>query len=420
MTISVLCALRGSIETATVRGLSGSTQLQVTRRCADLTELLAAAAAGLGQVAVVSTDLPGLDRAAVAHLRGSGLRVVAVADPDRGWPADRVLALGVDAALAQDALEDVATVVAAVTQRSGSAADAAPAASAAAAGRPASSSSTTPATSTGDTRPGTLVAVWGPTGAPGRTTVAVNLAAELAEHGSLLVDADTYGGTIAQLLGMLDEAPGIAAATRAAATGRLDAGALALLTPVLDGGMRVLTGLSRADRWPEVPASHLEPVWAAARELSPWTVVDCGFSLEQDEALLYDTRAPRRNGATLSALEAADVVVVVGGGDPIGLQRLIRALSDLAEVGLATTPVVVVNAVRASASGPRPADAITDALRRYAGVTAAHLVPDDRAGCDGAVLNALTLREHAPSSPARRAIAGLADALVADLAGQAH
>ena len=50
------------------------------------------------------------------------------------------------------------------------------------------------------------------------------LAAEVASRGGevLLVDADTYGGCVAQSLGLLDEAPGIAAACRAAEQGSLD------------------------------------------------------------------------------------------------------------------------------------------------------------------------------------------------------
>jgi MinD-like ATPase involved in chromosome partitioning or flagellar assembly len=333
---------------------------------------------------------------------------------------------------------------------------------------------------------GRVVAVWGPTGAPGRTTVAVNLAAELAAlahdptgnaatgnaatgnaasggrrsaaswlprgagtgatvapaagtrepqesstpergaagpgsddppdgpGGALLVDADTYGGTVAQVVGLLDEAPGIAAAARAAGQGALDARSLARLTPVIGPGLRVLTGISRADRWPELPASSLDVVWETARLLATWVVVDCGFSLEQDEVLSYDTHAPRRNAATLSALDAADVVVVVGTGDPVGVQRLVRGLAELTESGTGSGAerVVVVNRVRASAAGPRPEHAVADALERYAGVTGAHLLPDDRSGVDAALLAGGTLAEVAPQSPVRAAIARLA----ADLA----
>ena len=47
------------------------------------------------------------------------------------------------------------------------------------------------------------MAVWGPSGSPGRSTVATNLAAEaaLAGHGTVLVDADTYGPSLRQWLG---------------------------------------------------------------------------------------------------------------------------------------------------------------------------------------------------------------------------
>ena len=78
--------------------------------------------------------------------------------------------------------------------------------------------------------PGMVIAVWGPTGAPGRTTVAVTLAVEAALLGveTLLVDADTYGGSVAQALGLLDEAPGLAAAARAANSGRRTAPPLLL------------------------------------------------------------------------------------------------------------------------------------------------------------------------------------------------
>ena len=70
-----------------------------------------------------------------------------------------------------------------------------------------------------------MVAVWGPAGAPGRTTVATGLAAVLATRGpTMLVDADPYGGSVAQVLGVLDEVSGLLAAARLAGSGTLAEG----------------------------------------------------------------------------------------------------------------------------------------------------------------------------------------------------
>ncbi|MGE5763937.1 MAG: hypothetical protein ACM3ZF_08730, partial [Mycobacterium leprae] len=130
----------------------------------------------------------------------------------------------------------------------------------------------------------------------------MTLAAELALLGTetLLVDADSYGGVVAQVLGLLDEAPGLAAAARLANNGSLDLPGLARVARTVRPGLRVLTGISRADRWPELHPPALDTVFALARSLAETTVVDCGFALEQDEELAYDTVAPRRNGATLA------------------------------------------------------------------------------------------------------------------------
>jgi MinD-like ATPase involved in chromosome partitioning or flagellar assembly len=257
---------------------------------------------------------------------------------------------------------------------------------------------------------GGLVAVWGPTGAPGRTTVAVTLAAELARLGltTVLADADTYGGSVAQVLGLLDEAPGLAAAARAADHGTLDLDQLARTAPVVATRLRVLTGISRPQRWPELRGVALARVFALSRLLAAWTVVDCGFGIELDEELSFDTASPRRNGATLVALEAADTVIAVGSADPVGLQRLVRSLSELAELMPGVVPVVVVNRVRASAVGG-PAEArVREALARYAGVEDPVLVPDDRPALDAALLAGRTLSEMSVTSPARLALAALA------------
>nr|WP_269330106.1 AAA family ATPase [Kineosporia babensis] len=261
--------------------------------------------------------------------------------------------------------------------------------------------------------PGRIVAVWGPAGAPGRTTVAVTLASQLAAAGqkTLLVDADTHGASVAQTLGLLDESAGVAAAARAANQGALDLDKLAELAPPVGPGLRVLTGLPQSRRWPELRASALEVVWEKARTLAAWTVIDAGFGLEADEELMFDTASPRRHAATLSALTAADVVLAVGSAEPIALQRLIAGLPEVKDV-VGPDVRVVVTRVRDTAVGPRAGQLITEALHRYAGVAEVVLVPDDRSALDAAMLQGKSLTEHAPGSVACRPFESLAAALV--------
>src|SRR5690606_35205924 len=102
--------------------------------------------------------------------------------------------------------------------------------------------------------PGGMVVVWGPTGAPGRTTVAINLAAEIAASGQrvLLVDADVWGAAVAPSLGLLEESAGLAAAVRAADQGTLEPASLLRLCAQVSDRLLVLPGLPRASRWREV------------------------------------------------------------------------------------------------------------------------------------------------------------------------
>lgn len=412
--VTVLVAVRAPEEEAVaVTVLGAQPGVAVARRCAELTELLAAAEAGAGTVAVVSGDLPGLDREVVARLRGAGLRVVVV--EDAATPAARLTGLGCDVVVAGgDAENLVAAIRGDAPEAAGPGTRAAPDL-----GVP----------------PGTVVAVWGPAGSPGRTTTAIELAAALAGVGAtaprrtgllrrsrhapqprgsssvILADADTCASSVTSRLGLLDDAPGLAAAARTAGQGVLDVVTLAGQSPVVLPGVRVLTGITRASRWPELPASSLDVVFQRCRELASWTVVDCGPVLEVDEHLMYDTHAPQRNGATLSALQAADIVVVVGGADPVGLQRLVRGLEDLRDVAVpvAAARLVVVNRLRGSAVGRRAESQVRDALARYGGVDDVHLVPDDPAGLDAALLAGRVLAECAPGSPARAAFVALAD-----------
>ena len=149
----------------------------------------------------------------------------------------------------------------------------------------------------------------------------------------------------------------------------------------------------------------------AGRALADYTVVDCGFGLESDEELSFDTLAPRRNGATLAILDAADVVVVVGAADPIGMQRLVRGLTELRDAQVTTALWIVLNKVRRGVVPGNPAAELTAALERFAGRSPAALLPCDQDSVDAALAAGHLLSEARPSSPLRRSIAELAAAL---------
>ncbi|GAB3804526.1 P-loop NTPase [Humibacter antri] len=254
-----------------------------------------------------------------------------------------------------------------------------------------------------------VIAVWGPSGAPGRTSVAITIAAELAAlgHSVALADADPYGGATAPALGLLDEAPGFAAACRLAASGSLTHDELVRVAQRYAsprGAFWVLTGIGRATRWPELTSERVERVLAQCRTWVDYTVVDVGFNLETDEEITSDMFAPRRNAATLAVLHGADDVVALGLADPVGLSRFLRSFGDLVEAAPEASPYALVNRVRASAVGANPFVQVAATLRRFGGLEPAALIPDDPAGFDLAVLTGRTLRDASPKSPARAAV----------------
>ena len=388
--------------------------VSVVRRCSELAELLAACQSGLARAAVVAAGSEELTASLVDRLSAVGVVVIALTDNPEETVRLRTIGVAAEAR-AVDAAALAARISAAVAQLSGTGAGPGPAAgdsaaSVAAAGQvPRSSGAQTVTASPG--AKGRIIAVWGPAGAPGRTLVAANIAGELAAegHSVLLVDADSYGASVAALLGLLDEAAGLAQACRLADQGLLDADALlriATTVPTKAGALRVLTGITRADRWTELRAAALTLVLERAREIADVTVVDTGFCLEADDELGFDSGAPRRNAATLRSLELADTVFAVGAADSIGVPRLVRGLAELQAAVPQAAPQVVLNKVRTSAVGRSPERQLRAAWERYGpSAPLSAFLPSDPAASDAALLSGALLLESAPESELRHAIA---------------
>lgn len=387
----VLCA-SGSDEVRIVHGMAHEheQEVRIVRRAADLAETLAVARAGIVDAVLIDLDVRGLDRDVLADMLDREVAVVGLVRPD-GRSGTTTLGLRhvvpCDAALEE--------IVAALTRATGEE-------------EPALEDPTSAPGSGADegSRRGPLIAVWGPVGAPGRSTVAVNLAHELSrsDRGTVLVDADTQGPCLSQLLGVLDEAPGLVAACRAASRDTLDSETLDRLLPTVLPGLRLLGGIGVPSRWTELRESSLDGVWDALAARGEVLVVDVGFGLEDDEEQAFDSLAPRRNAATITALRRADLVVAVAGADPVGLTRLLRDADRLRELG-APAPHVVVNRL----GPPAPSDRVRELVTGRMEVASLQTLPDDPATCRRAVWDGTVLAEAGPRSALRRAVREWAD-----------
>ena len=377
--------------------------MHVVRRCVDIADLLATAASRQADIALVGADLPGLNAEIVERIQATAVTVVGVLATTASADEAVLRAQGVEHI---STIDDVASLVELVTAIVADRDQRPPTVAAL--------RNVQGVEVVDSSHDGRVIAVWGPTGAPGRSTVAMGVASVLADQGleTMLIDADVYGGSTAVQLGVLDEMSGLLAAARAANAGVLSPEALAAQARTVAPRLRVLTGLPRADRWPEVKAVLMGRIVQTARQLGDSVVVDCGFSLERDEEVMYDTAAPRRNGATVEVLDRADDILLVGVADPVGLSRLVRAAHELASVLPQTRPRIVVNRVRPSLGWS--GDDISATLTRALGRVSISYLPDDQAAADRSLVQGTTLAEGSPDSKLTRAL----DELARDVTGR--
>ncbi len=260
--------------------------------------------------------------------------------------------------------------------------------------------------------PGRIVVVWSGAGAPGRSFLSIELATEAALAGKsvTLVDADTRASSIAARLGMLGETSGIVRLCRSVEAGTFspnsdtDAHARVRIGKAI---LRVTTGLPRPSRWQEVGKAALKRSLEALREASELVIVDVAAPADNDQDIAFDTFAPQRDDATLTALEMADDVVVIGTADAVGLPRLMRAVGQAPELTQGRISVVVNQVPKGAARG------VKLAWERFGpkGFRPEVFIPKDDAAVEHALDAATALSHAAARSAARGAIRDFACSL---------
>lgn len=242
---------------------------------------------------------------------------------------------------------------------------------------------------------GFQVAVWGPTGAPGRTTMAVTLAALLQQSGFQvgLIDADPRGGAVSAALGLLDDVPGWFAACRLARRDELtpeECNRLATWYRVGATEFPVLTGLARHARLPEPGAETATRMIDATREWREVVVWDCGSDLPSDD---LQNRPDPAHDFTHSVLSGADHLVAVCRADPIGVARFGRVWAEVRRLRPALSTTVLLNGVNEARRAVKEESALREALRTFADVPHAVAVSRDDDGVRSALMAAVSLAD---------------------------
>lgn len=262
---------------------------------------------------------------------------------------------------------------------------------------------------------GKIIAVWGTHGAPGRSTLALALAAYLNEQGStILVDCDINAPAQVQLLGLPEDSSGLASAARLATHGELDSTRLVQTLLSAKADLQVLTGLGRSGRWRELPVASMNKVWEVCRHTAEYTVVDLSGGLEEERVEDF-AMEPDHDAVAAALLEQADLTLIVGAADPVGIRRLIQLLNSNRQA-VGGRSQVVVNRVRASTAGADPNTAIGSVLARYTSASDIVYVPADYRLFDKALMQAQPVAVVESRSAAAKSIAKLAKLVMTQLA----
>jgi MinD-like ATPase involved in chromosome partitioning or flagellar assembly len=242
-----------------------------------------------------------------------------------------------------------------------------------------------------------VIAVSSPYGSTGKTTVAINIALELAAEKArvLLIDGDIQGPAVANHFVLSEQPAGVQAALRIASQQRFDLEQLERLSFQFQRStLRIMPGSQNFPDQPINPAT-VANLLDTARLGYEFTVIDLGC-LDAGS----DGAQPELTNTILSL---ADRTVVVCLADPTGIFRLLNIEKIVAGVG---HPVdLVMNRVRNSViASARREIAIT--LQRLSTLEPKAYFPDDPQHIDQALREGVPVTSLSRTGTFRQALTG--------------
>lgn len=217
-----------------------------------------------------------------------------------------------------------------------------------------------------------LIAVTSAHGSSGKTTVAINMALELAteKFRVLIIDADLEGPSVANYFCLSELPAGLVGAIRIASQNRFDQAQLERLSiQVPKSSITVLPGVV-SDQRLELTQESVAAIVGTAKANFDFVIVDLGPLKPKQE---FDV--------TTEVVRISDHVVIVALADPIGIFRLLRLEQTL--LALTDNPKLVINRLRNSVIAQAKSE-IKTTLTGLSELEVAAFLPDDQPSVDQA------------------------------------
>jgi MinD-like ATPase involved in chromosome partitioning or flagellar assembly len=218
--------------------------------------------------------------------------------------------------------------------------------------------------------PAQLIAITSPYGSTGKSCLSLAIATLLDAEKSkvLLIDADTFGASLANQLALAELPAGFAGALRIASQDRLDISQLERLSVMVPKtNLRLLPGSANLSKV-AIETTNLSTILDVAREHFDYVIADCGsFS---------------NSGIATELISLADRVVLVALADPVGVFRVLGIENQVLE--LVNQPLLLVNRLRNSTINQAKKE-ISETLSRLGHIEIAGYLPDDPAQLDQAI-----------------------------------
>lgn len=306
------------------RAIANSNLFKIARRCVDLTEVLTMLEVGTYRAVILSSELSDLDLDIVKKIKSKGSLAIGVFNEGEIEKADFMSELELSAVLGfySDSSDNfINNLVFFLNQEI---------------------CEEIPDRQQGLV-PG-LIAIWGTEGAPGRSSLAIDLASFLQKKFSncLLIDADAQAPAIGASLGIAEEISGLSAAIHLAQKGKLTKESFADCIDLSRDKVAVLTGITRASRWMELRGSGLERVLKLAAKQFAFQVVDTNATLPDERDSSYpEFDATHRFGQLPPIFRLAEQIIFVVKATPLGLIRAAETLGNQNILDLRKCSVIV-------------------------------------------------------------------------------